>query len=379
MEQGIITLTDVFKDLERMGESQIFRVDGDEVIFSNSRGKLIFLDNFFVGDHQFSSLSILAVPKVELSRSIKNNFGQFPEKFVFIYNPTYYDGGSLRYSNNTALIKFSQQFGKDTRICIQQDDREFPPRSSFLISTEELGELITMLYFRENGYIVQKPLHTYGREGNNKPGVDDVAAWKSPVINKLRKRGFVGKGCHISELACLRWLGRLSSSSSEIEDQITKELILVEVKHSRADAISNSPSKGINQLLRAKKENVAGKLFICFPFHNKNVESIRADIMNAMPEGPVVGSILFSDKGLHVNDSQVFPHQEMSSAIDEYENNLKKFLLNNFYFDEIVEMIRELGLDTTGKGCEEVLQAIRSEIYKMPIDWLLDKLEDVLS
>jgi len=378
MEQKIITLTQVFKDLNRMSNNSLFYFDDERVISSNNRIKLIFFNRFFVGENKFSFSYLLGIPKAVLARGIKRNFEELPEDFVFVYNPTYYQGGKVKHSSNNSIVEFSKKFSEDTKICIQQDDRTSPPPRSFLISTEELGELICMLYFREKGYIVQSPLGTYGKEGDNKPGVDDVVAWKSPVVDKLRKFRFIDRGCHISELACLRWLGKVSTSNRDFDNPITKEILLTEVKHSIGKGISNSPSTGINQLLRAKKERIAKKLFICFPFVNKNIEEIFAEIKSRMKEEPTIGAILFNSKGLHINDSEIFPDENVTSAIEEYEKYLKRALLNNFYFDEILEMIKELNLDTKNKGFEEVLQEFYKKIEEIPIDYVLEKLDDLI-
>jgi len=379
MKQGIITLTQVFRDLNRVANDSLFHFDGEKVVPSSNRIKLIFFDNLPIKGDKFSFSYLLKVPKEELASNIENDFEDFPKSFVFVYNPTYYRGGEVKHSTDKAIVQFSKKFSDDTKICIQQNDRAYPPRRSFLISTEELGELITMLYFRENGYIVQNPLGTYGKEGDDKSGVDDVVAWKSPVVDKLRKFGFIEKGCHISELVCLRWLGKVPTSSRDFGDHVTKEIILTEVEPSIARGISNSPATGINQLLRAKKEKIAKRLFICFPFIDKNVEEIFSEMKRRTKEGPAIGAILFDDKGLHIQDSEIFPDENMRSEIDEYEKDLKKrVLLNNFYFEEILQMIRELNLDTKNKGFEEVAQELYKKIEEIPVDYVLEKLAGVL-
>ena len=263
----------------------------------------------------------------------------------------------------------------DTTICIQETRSPRSPwPKRFLTSTEEMGTLISMLYFREKGYIVQKPLGTTGKEGKNKPGVDDVVAWKSPVIDELRRFGFIDKGCHISELACLRWLGKVSSSSRDFNKHTTKEIFIVEVKSSKSKGLSNSPSMGISQLLRASEKRIAKKLFICFPSINENIEEIFAEIKSRTKEEPAVGGILFDDKGVHVHDSEVFPDENMPSAIEGYEKDLKRVLMNNFYFDEILEMVKELNVDTKNKGFEEVLIEFYNKIEQIPSNYILEKL-----
>ena len=362
----MITFKQAFETLNKIGNNSLFNFDSEKITPLNNRIKLIFIDSLFGPLNKFSSLKLLEIPKKELIDNIKSNFEQHLTKsFVFIYyNPSM--------TSKKAVIDFANKFD-NTTICIQQEKREVL-RKSYLVSTEELAELITMLYFRENGYIVQSPLGTYGREGDNKPGVDDVAAWKSPVVDKLRKFGFIDKGCHISELACLRWLGKVSTSSRYFDDHITKEMLLTEVEPSIGRAISNSPKTGINQLLRAKKENTARKLFICFPFINENVQEIFAEIKSLTKQEPAIGAILFDNKGVYVQDSETFPDENMRSEIDEYEKNLKRVLLNNFYFDEILEMIKELNWHTKNKGFKEVLIDFHNKVEEIPCNYILEKL-----
>ena len=375
MNQEITTLTKVFRDLNLVGNDSLFTIDGEKVIPSSNRVRLVFLDSLLkqVGKFSFSNLLFedpFEVSKKELARSIENDFEGFPEGFVFAYNPAYYGAG-----NDTAIEEFAGRFSGDIKICLQQNNRNFPPRSDMLISTEELGELIAMLYFREKGYVVQSPRRTYGKEGDDKPGVDDVVAWKSPIVDKLRQRGFIDKGCHMEELAFLRWLGKVSISGSRSGHSTHEEILLVEVEHSEAEAISNSLSKGINQLLRVKKEKVARKLFICFPLIDEDVKQVFAEIKSGAKEEPAVGALLFDSKGLHIEDSETFPDDNVASEIHEYENNLKKALLNNFYFDEIVEMTKELNVNTKDRGFKEV----KEEFYGIiEVDYVLDKLDDLI-
>jgi len=127
--------------------------------------------------------------------------------------------------------------------------------------------------------------------------------------------------------------------------------------------------------VRAKKEKIAKRLFICFPLIDEDVKQVFAEIKSGAKEEPAVGALLFDSKGLHIEDSETFPDDNVASEIHEYENNLKKALLNNFYFDEIVEMIRELSVDTKNGGFKEV----KEEFYgRIELDYVLDKLDDLI-
>jgi len=372
MEQRIITFTQTFKALNGICNNPLFNFNGDKIRPLDNRIKLLFIDSLpwldYSPPYKFSSSQLSKVPKEELIDAIESSFKQhLTEGFVFIYcDPPI--------TSEKQLTDFAIRFD-NTTICIQQEKTTGIQEKlwkRYLVSTEELGKLISMLYFREKGYIVQSPLRTYGKEGDNRPGVDDVAAWKSPVIDELRKFGFIDKGCHISELACLRWLGKSSTSDKALGDLATGEILLTEVEPSKQRGISSSGSTGISQLLRAQKEKVANKLFICFPFISENAEQIFAEIRNKAK--PATGAILFDNKGIYIQDSEVFPHENMHSAIGEYEKKLKKVLLNNFYFEEILSMIKELGLDTRNKGFQEVLIDFYSKIEEIPVSYLLEQL-----
>jgi hypothetical protein len=374
MKQEVVTFKQVFENLNNLGNGSLFDFDGEKITPLNNRIKLIFIDS--LGWHiydpitHFSSSGLMRVPKQELRENIESNFeGVLSKNFAFIYN-----------SGKATTDRFADGL-EDTKICIQTERpsnyERFPKK--YITSTEQLGELISMLYFRENGYIVQKPLGTYGREGDNRPGVDDVVAWKSPIVDELRKFGFIDKGCHISELACLRWLGKVSTVRKDLDNYTDNELILVEVKSSTSNGLSKSPSKGIDQLLRAKKEKVAKNLFICFPTVDSDTEEVFTEIKNRMNGEPVVGSILFDDKGLHMHDSEIFSDENVTSEINKYESQLKQVLLNNFYFDEILQMIDELDVDTKNKGLNEVLDSFNTKIETdVSVSYLLEKLNELV-
>lgn len=374
MEQKVITFKQAFEALDKIGNNSLFKFAGEKITPLNNRIRLIFIDSGLGHSSKFCYLSLLGVPKRELMDNIRANFEQdLSNSFVFVY---YYDPFI---TSPEAVRDFANKLD-NTTLCIQQTERKEwkkLKKGSYLTSTEELGTLISMLYFREKGYIVQKPRDSYGKEGKNEHGVDDVVAWKSLVMDELRKFGFIDRGCHISELACLRWLGKVSNSSRDFDNYITKEILLTEVKSSRKKGIPNSSSRGgVSQLVRAEKEKIAKKLFICFPVVNENVEGIFKEIKSK--NKPAVGAILFDDKGVYKQESETFPDENMDSEIDKYERDLKRALLNNFYFDEIVEMIKELSVDTKNKGVNEVLLNFRNKVEEIPTSYILEKLNRLL-
>ncbi|MFW6002272.1 MAG: hypothetical protein ACOCQD_02945 [archaeon] len=363
---NIITYENVFDDLNNLSNNYLFNFEGEKIIPMDNRIKLIILDSLYGIGHKLSPYNILTTTKNEISENICDNLDkQIAKKFVFVNRSPNESGKSI--------ISYARNLDENTAMCVQQTNRN-PLRRNYLLSTEELGTLVSMLYFREKGYIVQGSLKSYGRSGDNIPGVDDVVVWKSPILDSLRKYDFIDKGCHISELACLRWLGKLSKTgeSANIDKITPKSFQIIEVKSSRKKAIPRtSESYGMYQLLRAKKEKVASKLFICFPSVNEDINEIYADVKKFDD----FGCILFDNQGIHIKDSKSFDHERMDSEIEEYENNLKKYLLNNFYYGELLEIINEF-VYANGKGLDEVLNEFYNyKISEMAADYILQKLD----
>lgn len=397
-----ITFKKLFEQLNEMGNNSLFRFEGEKIIPLDDGVKFIFLDSFnvplsIVTDGSIDRLYLYnlsvkfggrnifsGIRKEEIKECIKNNFEPYlKNNFVIIYfNP---------HSPNRKIIKgFANKFD-DATICIHGETRsDLKLRPNWLVSTEELGTFISMLYFRERNYIVQPCIRSHGKEYGN--GVDDVVAWKSPLMNKLRKHGFINGGCHISELACLRWLEKSSNHSRDFPYITNEELILTEVEKNMSDGLSEGKSqdKGINQLLNAKGEKIANKLFICFPVIKEksepkgifNVDEIFEKIKKKTT--PAVGWLLFDDRNIYYQDSEPFPVEKSHLGVKEYENNLIGVLLNNFYFDEILDLLSEFNIDTKNKGFEEVWIDFYNEVVNNQndnekiLDVILDKLEEVM-
>ncbi len=363
MEEQITSLKQTFEELNKIGNNSLFNIYEEKIIPMDNRVMLIFMDSLgsirSLGFDSSSYDDLLKIPKRQLMDDIKNEFNRYVKNFVFIYGS--YD--------KKMMANFAKNFA-DAKIVIQQEKREEK------VSTEELGTLVSMLYFREKGYVVQKPIRTYGKTADYS-GVDDVIAWRSPVIDRLIDYKFINKGCHISELACIRWLGKVPVQNVDYKNS-ENEIILIEVESSIKHALSEGSGGGIYQLLRAKKENIAKKLFICFPIIEYDIDGIFMKIENMMRGGPLIGEILFGGEGIKIIDSDIFVDNNINYEIERYEKNLKRVLLNNFYFEEILEMIVESNIDMENKGSEEVLADFYNTIENIDIDYILDKLNKVV-
>lgn len=124
MEERIITLTKVFRDLNLLSHDSLFEFDGDEVIPRSDRVKLLFHHKLLERRGNFSLSCLLSnaledpldVSKQELVENMKGTLEEFPKSFVFLHNPTCYDGDYYKYSSDNTLVKYSKNFGQDTRI-----------------------------------------------------------------------------------------------------------------------------------------------------------------------------------------------------------------------------------------------------------------------
>lgn len=219
---------------------------------------------------------------------------------------------------------------------------------------EGLGVLISTLYLRARGYMIG--IGSYGT-------VDDVVAWKSPMLDELRHHGFITQGCTISELARLRWLPGERNPSKPSDN--ARELVLVEVERSKADGLSNTETKGLNQVRKAWREDVATGLYICFPLsgeYDESPASVRAAINAKWGREPTIGSILFDETGLHVCDSDSITATQCDPEIRRLEKQSKKALLANFSLGEILTFARMLEIDIEHKRLEDISQVLQNEI-----------------
>ena len=236
---------------------------------------------------------------------------------------------------------------------------------------EGLGVLVSTLYLRARGYMIG--VGSYGT-------VNDVVAWKSPVLDELRDHGVIAQGCTITEVKRLRWLPGVRKPSSASNDAC--ELTLVEAERSRADGLSNTETKGLNQLRKAWRENVATGLYICFPLSGTDDESpasVRTAIDSKWGREPTIGSILFDENGLYVCDSDSMTAPQCDSEIRRLEKQLKKALLANFSFGEILTFAKTLDIDIKGKRLEDIGQVLKDEIAdRAGIAVILDNLKQVM-
>ncbi|MFC1910375.1 hypothetical protein ACFLXC_03670 [Chloroflexota bacterium] len=211
--------------------------------------------------------------------------------------------------------------------------------------------------------------------------VNDVIAWKSPILEKLRDYGFIDHGCTLAELACLRWLPLVAPGNTS--SATIQELVLVEAERSSSNGLSNSNNKGLNQLIIASNLGVATGLYICFPISGLAEETpdrIRVSIDDQWHTKQKIGSILFDDKDLYVCSPDPITAEHCDAEIKNLENQLKVTLLANFNFSEILEFARKLDISIENRGFEDISQNLKGEIAdRADIIQIFEKLKQVKS
>jgi len=317
--------------------------------------------------------------------------GRSSQSYFFIYDPE----KSFPNITNKGLIelirKAIQENGVDF-VYIQADERSSTNQSKYTNSriplTEELAELMTMLYFRAQGYMVQHPLRSY-------EGVDDVIAWKSPLIEKLRAHKLIEYGCFVDELGLLRKFGRFNQVREE--KSICNELIIIEAESSIANAIKND--SGMNQLIgkewgnsnpqkyRAgtKQDMVANKLFITFPvcfptrFPAKTSFEEVVSKFDGRQKDPKVGIICWDPTTYYFKDSAAFQHPKMTEELSKFEAHVMQLLLKNFYFDELLSLMQKLKIEFKGRTKDEVFSELQNKVREGDVDIIISELDRILS
>lgn len=196
---------------------------------------------------------------------------------------------------------------------------------------ENLGEFISMLYFRSKGYITNPHMHVgAGIYGSKDP---DMFAWRTPLQKKLIESGIIESGVTIFELSTLCLFGKakrngLDASKPENFD----ESIVMEVEDTR-------PQAGIAQLFEGSKGNGDGyisgrnfdKAFLVAPFINKDYFKDS------------YGVLIFNENGLAFNDckktySDIKPKNYTIQGID---NLIRKVLMTNLSIKDLIDISKD--------------------------------------
>lgn len=222
---------------------------------------------------------------------------------------------------------------------------------------EEIGEFISLFYFRHLGFITTV--------GAPKTGVKapDVTCWKTPLLRKLRESGLVENGATLMELTMLRLFGKLKSSVRD-SNADSSESIVIEVEPSRSRA-----SGGIQQLLGKSVGYGAQEAgYISGGNYDKGF-IVAPDC----PDDDRVGILSFTENGLRYQDcSKIYSDtQQKALSIREMDDVFKMALLSNLTFDEIMGLIP----DIRGRTFHEVM----NQITQTDADRIIQQLLRVIS
>jgi len=375
--ESIENFAKVFSLISKMYSGRIIDIENDNIIPLDQRTKLMFC-NILYG-------CTIGEPK---------NLEHYSSSYYFIYEPD----EVFRYKSENAIKKLRRRirgnYSKNNLVFVQTEKPSRQSTNSEIMLTEGLVELLTMLYFRAKGYMVQSALNTYN-------GVDGVVIWRSKLTEKLRKHGFIEYGCYVDELRFLRKLGkpRQVKEEEEEEEVSNAEFIIIEAESSIYNAVKNNG--GMNQLLGrewkwsqskpekyregAKKLSVANKLFITFPvnFPTSFPEAKRfEDIVSIFHERQVIqrkiGIICWRTENFSIKDSDQFAHENMDKEISRYENYVKQLLLENFYFDELLHLMDKLDIDFTGRTKDEIFEELNEKVQDNDVDIIISELNKLL-
>lgn len=366
--ENIENFAKVFSLINMMYPRRIVDIENDNIIPLDQRTKLMFC-NILWGNSELEHSS---------------------PSYYIIYEPE----EIFRNKSNNSLYKLRrkirEEHSKTNMVFVQTEEPSRYFTNSEIMLTEQLVELLAMLYFRAKGYMVQSALKTYN-------GVDDVVIWRSELTEKLRKHEFIEYGCYVDELRFLRRLGKPREIKKEVVSN--GEFIIIEAESSIKNAVKNDG--GMNQLLGsewkwgqlkpeiyrkgAKELSVANKLFITFPVNfpvrfpeAKCLEDIVSEFHLGQESQKKVGIICWETENFSIKDSDQFDHEYMDKEIKKYENHVKQLLLENFYFDELLILMDKLDIDFTRKTKGEVFKEFNEKVQENDADIIISELNKLL-
>jgi hypothetical protein len=223
---------------------------------------------------------------------------------------------------------------------------------------ENIGEFISLFYFRKLGYLTTVLVPFTGIRA------PDVTCWRTPLLRKLREFGLMDNGATLYELSMLRVFGKIKD---EVRDNAcVDESITIEVE-------SDRPSAGVVQLLghllyekgpypsNVKEGYVEGgnydKGFIVAPFYKHEDR---------------VGVLTFDENGMFYKDcpKSFSIQQNKEKSIKEIDNLVKWVLLTNLTFNEILELLADIKSKTFFQ--------ILNEVNKIKEERIIEEVKNVM-
>jgi len=256
------------------------------------------------------------------------------------------------------------------------------------ISQSRLPQLLTVLYFRAKGYVVQR---VPGARG----GGDDLVVWKSSMVDKLVGHGLIGNGCLIDEVAHARELGRVENAFPDYprDSDLAFVGIATSVKEATKDDGAMNRLLGLSWSLSEPKIfkdglrslAVANRLYAAFPMihvHRQsyigNIEDLMTQFEQRQPDREKVGLVVWGPRGFLHKESSDFPHELQAEQIEKYEMNIKRSLLENFQLHELFDFMEKLEVEFCRDGEDQILWEFEEKIKRVDVDVILAELIELM-
>lgn len=256
------------------------------------------------------------------------------------------------------------------------------------ISQSSLPLLLTVLYFRAKGYVVQRVPGTHW-------GRDDLVVWRSSMVDKLVGHGLIGDGCLIDELAHARELGKVENTVPDHPrgSDLAFVGIATSVKNAMKDDGAMNRLVGLSWFLSEPKRfkdglrdlAVANRLYASFPMiyaHRQsrigNVEDLISEFEQRQPDREKVGLLVWDPKAFLHKESSDFPHELQAEQIGKYEMNVKRSLLENFQLHELFDFMEKLDVEFCRDGEDQILWEFEEKINRVDVDVVLNELIELM-
>jgi len=261
--------------------------------------------------------------------------------------------------------------------------------SGKVIRGPDLSLLLAVLRFRAKGYVVQRPLGSHW-------GPRDIVAWKSPVIEKLRKFRVIENGCLVDELLHIRELDRVETST--VSDSLTDDLAFITTATSARDAMKNDgamnrligsswlQSDPAEYLSRTNDAAAANRLYVDFPMsasrsglRGGNLEDLISEFEQRQRDREKVGLIILEPGRLHIKESSDFPYERRDEQIEKYEMNIRRILLENFQVHELFDFMEKLDVEFCRDFEDQIFWEFDEKVKRLEIEAILSELMTLIA
>jgi len=191
---------------------------------------------------------------------------------------------------------------------------------SFSCIGEDIGELISILFFRNKGFLATN--HKFWLQGAKAP---DVICWRTPLVKKLVEMGILTQGGTLTELAFTRVLERAKGKTLDTEEKTA----VVEVESSRPHS---SISKAVSQLLRDPESSQ----YLLTGFFDEGYAMCPFDFHHDSE----VGVLSFDENQIKFHSCpKNYSTKNKDFFIRQTNEVIKQTLMMNFTLDEIFEIV----------------------------------------